>query len=271
MGAFSATDIAENSVEDFIDDGITTLVYSMANCYFNDEKKQTNNQCEDIVDKAFNEALEGAGNTLKFTIMSAVIYRVSTYGMAKIVAGSAFIYSYIKAGRIINTIKRKVDSSLQGVPFVGKFLGSVITASTAIAVGNQNERLAMADMANNNINNVTQLVGQERQTASMQVSAQKRQVMQTLGLNHDAKGLNDAKKIEAYNYKMKTGTWNTTTQDKKLFLSVIPKEYITDGFSYNSSFVKKLNQFTEYAKTTEDNIVNLTQVLAKTLATKGAI
>jgi len=105
----------------------------------------------------------------------------------------------------------------------------------------------------------------------MQSDSQRKQLMSTLGINHDAKGFTNDKRLEAYNYKMKTGTWTTSTDDKKLFTDVIPRQYIKDGFIYNSSFVDSLNSFTEYAKTKENEIVNLTEILAKTLATKGAI
>ncbi len=271
--AFGAKDIALNSSEDFIDEGVSNLVYAMGNCYFNDNKTGTKDKtkCEGLVDKAFDEALEGAGQTLKFSIMTAVIYRVTEYAIVKLVAGSGAIFTYIKSGRVINTVKRKIENSLNGVPFVGKFLGSAVTTSTALAVGNQNERLAMSNMANNNMNNLTTVISQERQTATMQVSSQKKQIMSTLGLNHNSKGLNDNKKIEAYNYKMKTGTWTISKPDKNLFLSVVPREYIIANFNYNGAFVKKLNSFTEYARTTENDVVNLTTILAKTLATKGAI
>jgi len=257
MGAFSAKNIASNTVEDGIDEGVSNLVYAMGNHYFGDGTSDANST--ELVQSAFDEALEGAGQTLKFSIMNAVIFRVTEYAITKVLLGSSFIYTYIKSARLINTVKRSVQNGLGGIPLVGKFLGGALTTATALAVGNQNERLAMADMANNNINNLTTVIAQERQTATMQVSHQKKQVMSTLGLNHEAKGLRDNKKIEAYHYKMKTGTWTNTTEDKKLFQSVVPKEYIKDSFNFNTTFVQKLNEFTEYATDTENKLVNIAQ------------
>jgi len=269
MGAFSVSGIATNVAEDAIEDGISELVHAMGNCYFGDGKQSP--KCDGMVKDAFDEALHGAGQMLKFSIMSAVIYRVSQFAIVRLVAGSTMIFGYIKAGRVVNTVKRKVNDAFGGIPIVGKFLGNALTTTTAIAVGNQNERLAMANIANNNIGNVTQLIGQERQTATMQADSQRKQLMTTLGINHNAKGLSDNKKIEAYNYKMKTGSWANTVDDKKLFLSVVPRQYIKQDFTYNVAFVAKLNSFTEYARTKENDIVNLTEILAKTLATKGAL
>ncbi len=257
MGAFSVQNIATNTVEDAVDEGISNLVYSLGNCTFGDGAKSA--KCDGIVKAAFDEALEGAGQTLKFSIMNAAIYRATSYFLPKVLGGSAAIFLYIKGGRIINSVKRSVSNGLSGIPLVGKFLGGTVKTSVEIAVGNQNERLTMATMANKNIDSMTSAVTKEREIATLQVSQQKKQVMSTLGLNHKAKGLRDNKKIEAYHYKMKSGTWKNDAMDKKLFLSVVPKEYIQSTFNFNSTFVEKLNSFTEYAKDSEDKLVNVAQ------------
>jgi hypothetical protein len=268
-GAFSVASIAENTVEDAIDDGVSNLVYALGNCTFGDSS--SSKKCDGVVKDAFDEALEGAGNTLKFTIMSAAIYRTTTYIMPKIIIGSTAIFTYIKAGRYINKMRKAInETSILGVK-VGR-VGSVsLGLLTKLTIGNQNERLAMSSMANKNVDSMTTALSKEREIATMQVSAQKRQVMSTLGLNHEAKGLRDNKKIEAYHFKMKTGTWAKTTDDKKLFYSVVPKEYIKTDFQFNTAFVDQLNSFTEYARTTENEIFNLAQMIAKSMARNGAL
>ncbi len=229
----------------------------MGNHYFGDGAKDK--KSSELVEKALDEALEGAGQTLKFSIMNAVVFTVTEYLLVKVVAGSASIFTYIKTARVINTVKRKVVNSFGSIPFVGRFAGEALTATTALAIGNQNERLAMAKMANSNMNSLTTAIGQERQTKTLQVSSQRNQVMQTLGLNTNSKGLKDTKKLEAYYHKMKTGTWTKSTIDKNLFLNVVPREYIGITFSWNSNFVTKLNSFTEYAKSTEGKLTNIAQ------------
>ena len=256
-GAFTVQGIATNTVEDSIDEGVTNLVYAMGNHYFGDGTSDA--KASTLVEDALDEALEGAGQTLKFTIMNAVIFRVTDYALVKVIAGSSVIYGYIKAGRVVNTVKRKMESAVSGIPFVGNAVGGALTVSTSLAVGNQNERLAMSNMANNNLNNLTTVLSNERQTATMQVSSQRKQLLDTLGLNNEAKGFSDNKKIEAYHHKMKTGTWSLNPIDKKLFISVVPKEYIGIKFRWDTSFVKSLNTFTEYAKSTENKLVNVAQ------------
>ena len=256
MGAFKQ--VGENVTEDFIDDGVSNLVYAMGNCMFNDNKN-SKKDCNNVVDIALKEAIEGASSTLKFSIMNAVIMKVSTYAMSKLVAGGGMMYLWIKKRRILNNAKNVAQSAVSWIPFVGKSGAKAVDSMMTLLNGNQAENLKMVGMANDSLNNVTAIIGQERQTAVMQKSYQRDQVMKTLKLNHNAKGLSDKKSIEAYHYKMKTGTWKSTTTDKKLFLSVVPKMYIKPSFVFNSVFVNELNQFKEYAISTEKKLVNLAQ------------
>lgn len=258
MGAFTTKNIAQNTIEDGIDEGISNIVYAIGSCYFGDGAEK-NPKCNDIVKSAFDEALEGAGNTLKYSIMNAVIYRTTEYAISKIIIGSGTIYLWIKKRRVVNSVKKAVTDGLGGIPIVGGFLSGAVKGGIELANGNQAENLALAQMANNNLNNLTTVISQERQNQILMRSSQNKQVMQSLKLNHDAKGLRDSKKINAYLFKMKTGTWTNTSEDKKLFQSVVPKEYIKEGFMYNSSFVDKLNKHTEYAKTVEGELMNLAQ------------
>lgn len=257
-GAFSTKGIALNTTEDAIDEGVSNIVYAIGSCYFGDGVKE-NPKCNNLVQSAFDEALEGAGQTLKFSIMNAVIFRTTEYAITKIIAGSGMIYLWIKKRRVVNAVKRAVSEGLGGIPLVGGFLSGAVKNATDIANGNQAENLAVAQMANNNLNNLTTVISQERQNQILMRSSQNKQVMSSLSLNHEAKGLRDSKKIEAYHYKMKTGTWTNTPEDKRLFYSVVPKEYIKEGFVFTSSFVDKLNSFREYAITTEGKLVNLSQ------------
>ncbi len=260
MGAFTVKGIATNTVEDGVDEGVSNLVYAMGNHYFGDGAKDA--KSSELVKQAFDEALEGAGQTLKFSIMNAVIYRVTEYALVKVMAGSTAIFAYIKGHRIIKHLKKEGRKKYRGNRGF-----KVINKGLKVLFGTQDERLKMAGMANNNINNLTTVLAQERQTATMQVSQQRKQVLSTLGLNHKAKGLNDNKKIEAYHYKMKSGTWVNNVSDKKLFLSVVPKEYVQDTFRFTQSFVDKLNSFTEYAKDSEDKLVNVAQTQVDIMTT----
>lgn len=252
MSAFTVGSIAENTAEDLIDEGVSNLVYSIGNCYFGGT---TNQNCTNIVDNAFNEAIEGATQTLKYSIMHAVIFKVTEYAMTRLIAGGGILYAYIKSGGIISKVKNK----LQGKKFPGKSGLGRVGNYLGVLNGSKDERLKLAGMANDSLNTLPTVIAQERQVLSFQKSEQRKQLMTTLGLNQKSKGLNDQKKIEAYNYKMKTGTWEVTSNDKKLFETVVPKMYRSQDFSFNLAFVQKLNTYSEYAITTENKLVNLAQ------------
>lgn len=249
MGAWTIPNISENTAEDFIDEGVSNLVYGIGNCYFGDK---TNYNCNDLVENSFKEALEGAGQTLKFTIMNAVIFRVTEYAMTKLIFAGGLFYAYVKSGGVIKKIKDKISgSSLKGKKGIG-----ALTTMLDSANGTEQERLKLVGMANDSANNIASIVATERQTLSMQTAYQRKQLMTSLGLSQNSKGLNDRKKLEAYNLKMKTGSWSIA--DKKLFYDCVPKQYL-NGLTFNQSFIDKLNQYSEYAKTTENKLVNLAQ------------
>lgn len=247
---FTPQSIATNTSEDYIDELTTGIVYKYKDYVFSgfDEKKLKTDG-EDVM----AEALKGASQTLQFSIMNAVIFSVTEYAM-KGVAHTA-IFLYLKSGRAIN----KVRKGFGNIPIVGKGLTATASFFTSLAIGNQEERIAMAKMANDSTDNMTTVLSQERQNQTMQLSHKRTQMLNTLGLASNNKGLRDTKKTEAYYHKMKTGSWANTTLDKNLFLSVVPREYVKQPFAFNSSFVKKLNGFTEFAKSSEDKLVNLAQ------------
>jgi heat shock protein HslJ len=258
MGAFSIGSISESTAEDFIDEGVSNLVYGIGNCYFGGANSSTAG-CSKLVESSFAEALDGASQTLKFSIMNAVIMRVTEYALTRLLAGGGLLYLWIKKRRVINAIKETTSSLISVITFVGKSGAKAFDGVVNIANGNQAENLAVANMANTSMNSVTHILAQERQTATIQVNAQRKQLMTSLGLSQNSKGLNDTKKMEIYLYKMKTGTWEVTTNDKRLFDTVVPKSYRQKDYAFNLAFVQKLNSFTEYAKTTENKLVNLAQ------------
>lgn len=252
MSAFTVGSIAEATAEDLIDEGVSNLVYSIGNCYFGGT---TNQNCTNVVDNAFNEAIEGATQTLRYSIMTAVIFKVSEYAITRLVLGGGALYAYIKSGGLIAKGKKFFENK----QFYGKSGMTRVANALGILNGSKDERLKLAGMANDSLNTIPSVIAQERQVLTIQKSEQRKQLMTTLGLNQKSKGLNDTKKIEIYLYKMKTGTWEVSVNDKKLFESIVPKSYRKEDYSFNLAFVQKLNSFTEYAKTTEDKLVNLAQ------------
>lgn len=247
----SVGSIATNTSEDYIDELASGVVYKYKDYVFSgfDKTKLTSDD-SDVMD----EALNGAYQTLQFSIMNSVILVVSEYAMSRVIAGSTFIFGYIKGHRVVNNLKkagRKVYKGNSGAKLVKK--------GVKVLFGTQEERLAMSSMANSNMNNLTTVLSQERQTQTTMKSSKRKQMLDTLGLSSNDKELRDTKKLQSYNYKMKSGTWENTVIDKNLFLSCVPKEYVKQPFMFNTAFVTTLNKFKEFATSAEGNLVNLAQ------------
>ncbi len=264
MGAYSVGSIATNTSEDYIDELTSGIVYKYSEYVFNgfDETKIND-------DDAFAEALEGAKQTLKFSIMNAVIITVTEYAIGRLVVVSGLIYGYIKGTSAVKKVKNKASNLFSTLGKKGGFLFKPLKVLSDIALGSQEERLKMAGMANDTANNVTSLMATERQTQTMMSSKKHENMVQALGLNNKTKFSRDQKKLEAYHYKMKTGTWQNTAIDKNLFLSCVPKEYVKQPFNFSSSFVAELNSFKEYAIDSEGKLVNLSQTHLDLLTNNG--
>jgi len=246
--------IATNTSEDYVDELTTGIVYKYADYVFSgfDDKLIKN-------DDAFDEAFEGAKQTLKFSIMNAVIFSVTEYAIGRLAFVSGAIYSYIKGTSAVTKAKSKARGLFSSLGRKGGFLFKPLKVVTDVLIGSQDERLAMAQMANDSANNITNLVSTERQTQTMMKSQQHDSMVKTLGMTNDTKFSRDSKKLTAYNYKMKTGTWQNNQQDKNLFLSCVPKEYIKQPFIFNTTFVNELNSLREFAVSAEGKLMSLSQ------------
>lgn len=245
--------VGEATTEDFIDEGVSNLVYGIANNYWqNGFTSNPNETLDKQFIRAWDEALQGAEQTLKFSIMNAVIMTVTSYVVDKLILSGGLFYLWIKK----RTFLIKLNDKIKDKQYFGKTGSAKVSKVLDLLSGQKDEDLKLVGMANNSANSISSSISLERQTATMQVSQQRKQLMSSLGLSQGSKGLNDKKKLEAYNLKMKTGTW--AIADKKLFYDCVPKQYL-NGLTFNQTFIDKLNTYSEYAKTTENKLVNLAQ------------
>jgi|GEM_PF-1741698 hypothetical protein len=260
---YTVGSIATNTSEDYLDELSTGIVYKYKDYVFSGfDVTKLNKDGDDVM----KEALDGAYQTLQFTITSAVISTTTAYAMSKIVTVSGAIFTYVKSGRFINKIRKSVSE----IPIVGRAGATALGLATKLGIGNQNERLSMAKMANNNANSLVNTVAIERQTQTKMLDSKRKQMLTTMNMGTSDKNSRDSKKLEAYYHKMKTGSWTNTTIDKNLFLSVVPKEYVTQPFSFNSKFVSQLNSFVEFAKSSEGHLISLAQTHLDYITTAGS-
>lgn len=257
--------IVGSATEDTVDELTTGITYKYANKLFAPLKESIKSEEDSIV----AEALESGINTLQFATMNAVINLVQEYAIAKLFLSSKAIYLYIKGSTATKKLKNKVSSLSTKFGKYGGALGKFVQGGLGIVIGTQEERLAIANMANNNVNNVTNLIAMERQNQSYIRGSKVKHFDSMLNTTQRAKINNDGYNLAAFTHKMKTGSWVYNSKDKKLYEDSTGVDFSKSTLVYNQSFVNKLNSFSEYAKDIDGQILNLAQTHIDYINTTG--
>ncbi|MDY0327556.1 MAG: hypothetical protein RBR07_04830 [Arcobacteraceae bacterium] len=253
--------VPQNATEDFLDEISTCVVYK----YANETLKPIEQQLQDD-DKCHYEALSSALSTFKFGVMNAVIMMITEYTLKKMGVGAVMIWSYLKGGRALSKAKDFVTSKLSHKS-KGRAVGRMLNNVTSIANGTQEERIALAKMANDNLNNLMTNVHQEKQTQTSYEGIKRDSFHSLLDLGTKKGREGFQKNNQAFLFKMQTGTWITTSDDKKLFEKATGVKVQETGQSSWSNLVQTLNKYAPVAKDYNDNLVNLAQTNLNLLTT----
>lgn len=251
--------VPQNTTEDFLDELSTCVVYK----YANETLKPIEQQLQDD-DKCHYEALSSALSTFKFGVMNAVIMMITEYTLKKMGVGAVMIWSYLKGGRVLSKAKDFVTAKLSRKS-KGRAVGRMLNNVTSIANGTQEERIALAKMANDNLNNLMSNVHQEKQTQTMYEGVKRDSFHSLLDLGSKKGRTAYQTSNQAFMFKMQTGTWINTTDDKKLFEKATGVKVQETGQSSWSNLVQTLNKYAPVAKDINDNLVNLAQVQSNIL------
>ncbi len=251
--------VPQNASEDFLDELSTCIVYK----YANETLKPIEQELADG-DKCHYEALSSALSTFKFGVMNAVIMMITEYTLKKMGAGAVILWSYLKGGRVLSKAKNFVLSKLNQKS-KGGAVGRMLNNITSIANGTQQERLALAQMANDNLNNLMTNVHQEKQTQTQYEGIKRDSFHSLLDLGAKKGRVSYQSNNQAFMFKMQTGTWINTSDDKKLFEKATGVKVQSTGQSSWSNLVSTLNKYAPVAKDINDNLVNLAQVQSNLL------
>lgn len=257
-------DIGKNTLEDFNDELITGIAYKYGNVMFKPlEDKLT---AED--DSVLNDAFSGALNTLKFSIMNAVIISVTEYASIKMLQAGSIIFAYAKSGRIVKILRNAINR-LDYVPIVGRTSSKLLRGAVDVVAGDQNERLALAKMANDNVNNLASIVAKERHNQIIMKKSNVEHFDNTLKTNQDFVKEKFNQKRELFNAKFKSASWQLTNDDEKLYTEVTGYNFKVKPQKYTKDFVDKLNAVSDVAKDVEGNIINAAQSHVDYITTLG--
>lgn len=256
--------IAINTAEDGIDELTTCIVYK----YANETLKPLENQLNEKADDCQYEALQSALSTFKFGVMNAVIIVVTEYVLTKLIVGAGLIFAYLKSGRILSKAKDFISRKFQ-TKSKGAAVGNMISNVVNVATGAQDERIAISKMANDNLNNLMTIVTTERGNVSNYKFYQRKQFNDLLNLGTTKGRKSFDRANSTFQYKMQTGTWLNTVDDKRIFEKATGVEVKLSGNSTWSALVEKLNSFAPFAKDVEGKIINLAQVQLNELTARN--
>lgn len=245
----SITNVFSNSFEDTIDDFVSTFLFSEMRTY---SKPYLNNDGDlTLIDEAKNNFI----TQLTFGLTLWAYMHIMKY-IEKIIVRTGLIWSYIVAGKVqkkvvdrLNNLKNKNIKGKRAIRFLGAIVGSDKTL----------ERIEVAKIANQNINQI------DRQMQNDKINKLAiEQKMATLGAtSSQIKGVSSQENFNLYLHKTKTSTWNNTAQDKKLFEKVTGEKITTSSKLQWSALYEQLNNYSEFAKDSEDKIFNLTEAILK--------
>lgn len=259
----NVTNVLSSTGEDFVDELTSLIVFKEGNSIFGDIKKKLDLKEDSVLD----EAIEGALSTLQYGMMNMVIVLVTEYALTKSVFVLSSLFTYIKGRRIVRNIAKATTSIVSKLGPVGWAVGKSIDSVTNVLVANQNETLAIANMANSSSNNLISAVGQERQNQIMIKGQKLKRVDNTKNNMYSVRNKAREKNMDLYVHKFETGTWRKTPKDKKLYFDNTGQN--PQLVVFNTDFVKKLNSYSKYYETAQGDIYNETKATFELMTQLG--
>jgi hypothetical protein len=241
----SITNVFSNSLEDTTDDFISTYLFSE----MRELTKPLINNGGDltIVDEAKNNFITSI--SMGLTLWAYV--NIMNY-ITKLATRSALMWGYIVTGKLKQKIATLKTKNLKGKKALS-MLGAVIGTDKTL------ERIEVMKLANNNINQVDKEI-QNHKTNKLMIE----QKFSTLGASASSiKGVSTQENFNLYLHKTKTSSWKNTAIDKKLFEKVTGEKISTSSTTGWNDLVSELNNYTEFAKDSENKIFNLTEAILK--------
>ncbi len=248
------TDITKNSVEDGVEDFVSSFLFRRM-------RKLTEPFLKDFdSDSEFDQAMQSFITTLSMGLTLYAYMKIMKI-ITKMGARFVGLWSYIVAGKIKKALSDKLSNSKTKGKKAFKLLSVVLGADRTA------ERIEISKMVNQNLNKLDDDIKHyENQYLNVESNINGLGSM-TTGL----KGSSTHDNLMRYTYKSRTGTWLNTNEDKKLFEKVTGQKIVSSGAGSWASFYLELNKYTEFAKTVDGEILNLTGALNKAMSRSGLV
>ncbi len=253
-----------NTGEDFVDEFVSSIVYAETNNVMKDIKEKLNLSQDSYLD----EAIEGALMTLQFGLMNSTIMLVTEYAIVKSSAILLGLVAFIKGRAIVHKVRKYSSDIMNEIGSKGRMVGKFLGHGTKVLIGTQEETIAIAKMTNDTANNIISALGQERQN---QIHLQNGKVQRVDNQKSNLYGIRNtsrSKDMEMFYHKFKTGTWQKTPQDKKLYFNCTGQDDIK--VPWNLDYVNRINQYSDFTKTAEGNVYSNAKATLDMIILAGA-
>ena len=245
----NTSQIVDNTYEDFTDELSSSFIYSYSKQVFDPIKSKINTGSENL-----DEAIESAISTFEAGVRIQAMIIAQKFLYEKIIKLGEVYFSYIVAGSLVQGAKSKLKRALEKAK-TKSLRGRALKGFLSMFDFSKSDRVSQAQLANDMFREHNQTFLQEKTNHIKHKQNLINQAFQTENIQTN-------KKMQLYMHKSRTGTWKNTTNDKKLYESIVGK--LQTGVTW-SKLYKQLNQFSEYTLTAEKEIVNFSRVLLDNL------
>ncbi len=234
-----------NSIEDTTDDFISTLLFSE----MREMTKPLLNHNGDLslVDEAKNNLI----TQISFGLTLWAYTNIMAY-IEKLIVRTGIMWGYIVTGKLKRKLTEIKTRNLKGKK-------ALALLSTVIGTDKTRERIEVVKLANSQLNQIDK---QLQNNKNNKFAIENRMV--ALGATSaQIKGVSSQENFNLYMHKTKTSTWQKTATDRKLFEKITGEKISTVSASSWGDLVDTLNQYSEFAKDSENKIFNLTEAILK--------
>lgn len=259
----SNSKIINPALEDTLDDFSSGVTYYYAEQTFAPLRSKLS---EGVSNEIVREALESGLSTLQYSVMNSVIHTVQDLVIQRVLASSAILLTYIKSGKVIKSLEKIKNKNIK---MLGRVGGKILRGVTGQLLGTQDERLAIANMANNTVNNVASSYTQERQNQILMRNTRVKHFDNVLN-NTQQQNLGRLEQdINLFKMKTQKGLWTTSQEDKRLYERATGKKFSQSQEVWNKGFVEKWNNVADVAKDVEGQTINQAQAFIDYITTAG--
>jgi hypothetical protein len=253
--ASKLTDIGKNAVEDGVEDFVSAFLFRRM-------RKITEPFLKDFSsDSEFDSAMQSFIQTLSMGVTLYAYTMIMNFFFQRSAKMGLALWTYIVSG----VMKRKIAEKLKASKYKGN--KAVKALSLVMGADRTSDRIAVAGLIKDNVNSFD--------SHKLHFQNQHQKADDKLDkMSFSASNLKNSMEksiLTRFTHKTFTGTWKNNTTDRKLYEKATGVVLAETGDGSWTSLYSQLNKYTEFAKTTNGEIINLSTSLQMVLSKSGFV